>query len=77
LHLAIAKGRQTLTSCRYTIAVKMLDSTTNNITTSATTTATTSSEAEDVTSKTLEADRIFVLMQKDYRLLKNRQIILQ
>jgi hypothetical protein len=25
------------------------------------------SEADDVTSKTLEADRIYVLMQKDYR----------
>ena len=30
-------------------------------------TSTLAAEAEDATSKTLEADRIFVLMQKDYR----------
>jgi len=29
--------------------------------------STSASEAEDATSKTLEADRIYVLMQKDYR----------
>lgn len=49
----------------------MLDSATSTVATSATTTTTatpSTSEAEDVTStKTLEADRIFVLMQKDYR----------